>query len=54
MNYYLIEVINIETEEIVHKIPCPTRPRAERVEQGVLINMDLGKYYTKIKYVQED
>jgi hypothetical protein len=43
-----VEVVHIETEEVVKAIECNSERSAERVERGVLINMNHEDYFTRI------
>ena len=47
MNYF-VEVFDIETEEVVKSIPCATKPKADRVMQGVFINLNHSKYDARV------
>lgn len=54
MKCYFVEVFEPNTDEVVKRIQCPTKQRAERVEQGVFINLNHQKYSTRITYYQGD
>ena len=44
-----IQVVRIEDKEIVQKISCPSMSVAERVERGILINLNFEEYFVQIK-----
>ena len=43
-----VQVIETETGCVVLSIPCGDEHTAERVERGVLININHDKYHTEI------
>jgi hypothetical protein len=45
---YQVEVIDYETGECVRTVKAGTMRNAERVERGMLINMNIGRYYTQV------
>ena len=45
---YLIQVISKQTNQVVHEIPCKSYIGADRVQDGVELNMDHELYYTKL------
>jgi len=51
MNYY-VEIVKYDNEEIIKRIGPMSKKKAERVDNGVNINLNHKDYYTKI--VEED
>lgn len=47
-NNYLVQVIDKETEEVIHEVQCKSYRGAERVQDGIEINLDQENYYTKL------
>lgn len=45
---YLIQVISKQTNQVVHEIPCKSYIGADRVQDGVELNMNHELYYTKL------
>ena len=43
-----VQIIETETGRVVESIPCDGEHAAERVERGVLININHDKYHTEI------
>ena len=43
-----VEVVHFDTDEVVKRIECESERSAERVERGVLINMNLEDYFTRV------
>lgn len=43
-----VEVVSYDTGEVEHAIPCGTKRGAERVENGININLNHGRYFTRI------
>ena len=43
-----VQIIETETGRVEMSIPCGDEYTAERVERGVLININHGKYHTEI------
>ena len=43
-----VQIIETETGRVEKSIPCGGERAAERVERGVLINLNHGKYHTEI------
>lgn len=51
MRYKAIEVIDRITQEVIHTIklaPPKSMKQASRVEDGVWINLDADKFYTRL------
>ena len=47
---YTVQIIRDATGEIVREVECgDNRAKAERVERGVLINLNHAEYHTIIK-----
>jgi len=42
-----VEIRNIDTEEIINIIDCKSERSAERVEDGININLNHANYYTE-------
>jgi hypothetical protein len=42
-------VKEIEGDKIVNEFPCETDEKAEKIERGLNINLNHGKYYTEIQ-----
>lgn len=42
-----VQIIESSTGHIVRSIPCSSERAAEKVERGVLINLNHDKYHTK-------
>ena len=45
---WIVEVVDYTTDEVVKRIECTSERAAERVENGLLINMNLDQYTTQI------
>ena len=43
-----VQIIETETGRVEESIPCGGEHAAERVERGVLINLNHDKYHTEI------
>ena len=43
-----VEVVEDATQEVVKTIPCHTKREAERVERGLLINLNRERFHTSI------
>lgn len=43
-----VEVIEDDTQEVVKTIQCHTKREAERVERGLLINLNHKRFHTNI------
>ena len=43
-----VQIIETETDRVEKSIPCGDEHTAERVERGVLININHDKYHTAI------
>ena len=43
-----VQIIETETDHVEDSIPCGGEREAERVERGVLINLNHDKYHTVI------
>jgi len=48
-----IHVKSIETNEIVKTLEATTENQAERIERGLLINMDRERYFVDVVYPGE-
>jgi hypothetical protein len=52
---YFVHIIDLKTDEVVHTIKAgESEKRAERVEDGVLINLDSERFRTEIVYKQAE
>lgn len=51
-----IEVVSNTTGEVVHSVDCQGQVEywAERVERGMLINMNRDEYHTRMVYLEEN
>ncbi len=51
-----IEVVAIENGEVVHRVDCHGRDEysAEKVELGMLINMNREAYFTRMVYMDNE
>lgn len=49
-----VNIIEIDSEEVIKKLPCRSLHEAKRVEGGVNINLDHENYYTSIYDPKED
>ena len=49
-----VNIIDMNTEEVIKKLPCRNMREAIRVEGGVNINLDKLNYYTSIYNPNED
>lgn len=47
---WYVEVFNIETEEVVKSVECSSEKKAERVEDGIRINLNWDEYETRIVF----
>ena len=45
---FFVEVLDEESGEIVKRVECSSERGAERVELGMLVNMNRDKFYTRI------
>lgn len=45
---WYVEVFEIETEEVIKRVECSSERKAERVEDGILINLNWEDYDTRI------
>jgi uncharacterized FlaG/YvyC family protein len=45
---YLIQVISKQSNQVIHEIPCKSYIGADRVQDGVELNMNHELYYTKL------
>lgn len=43
-----VDVIDGSTGDVVRTIACKTERDAERVERGLLVNMNHDRYYTQV------
>ena len=50
-----IEVVHIETGNVVHRVDCRNRSQSavDKVEKGMLINMDRDRFFTRQVEVTE-
>ena len=46
---YCVEVINEETDEVEKSIECKTKRDAEKVENGLIANLNHELFYTVIR-----
>ena len=46
---YVVDVIHSETGEVVHTVEVGPARKAERVEDGMNINLDHDKFHTRIR-----
>mgnify|MGYP001606336543 CR=1 FL=1 len=52
VGYYMVDVINRETGELVRQVNAgESRSRAGRIQGGLEINLNHNLYYTKIRFV---
>lgn len=49
---YIVKVIKFENNEVVKEIPCSSERQADRVDDGLNINLDHEKFYTVIEEVE--
>jgi hypothetical protein len=53
-----IDVVAIHGGEVVHSVSCTGMNQdpyfAQRVERGMLINMNRDKYFTRMVYIEEE
>jgi len=42
-----VEVVRIETDEVIERFPGLTENVADRVERGILINLNHEEFYTR-------
>ncbi len=53
--YYVVEVLNSETDEIVKIINAgESRSRAARIRDGLKINLNKDTHYVKIRFVEDN
>ena len=46
-----VEVVDIETDEVVKTIPCGNSERtADRVSQGIDINLDHERFFSRVVF----
>lgn len=45
---FFVEVLDEDSGEIVKRVECSSEREAERVELGMLVNMNRDKFYTRI------
>ncbi len=48
MTNYFVEIVNYDTEEVVKRIECGSERRADKVDDGVNINLNHEDYFTRI------
>lgn len=48
LSTHYVEVVNARTAEVVKRMGPMDESKAERVERGVLINMNRDDYFTRI------
>lgn len=46
---YIVQIIEHRTEKVIKEIECPTERKAEKIDDGVNINLNHENYYTKIR-----
>ena len=44
---WVVEVVDINSGEVVKTIPCGSERRADRVLRGLLINMDMNRFFAR-------
>lgn len=50
MSKYVVAIVEQETEKTIKTFaPCKTEREAERLERGVLINLDTDRFYVEIR-----
>jgi len=55
MIVYVVEIVKIEGDEVIHRIPCgPGERHACKVEDGVNINLNHEEYYTRLVVIGDD
>ena len=47
MSNWTVQIVETETGAVVKEIECGDERRAERVERGVMINLNHDRFYTK-------
>jgi len=45
---YIVEIVKFKDKEVVKRINCTLERQAEKVERGVLINLNHKDFYTRI------
>lgn len=48
MNNWYVEIVDIETEEVVNRMGPFSERKAEKVEDGANINLNHERYYTRV------
>ena len=49
MTHYYVEIVEYETEQVVDRIDCgASGRRADRIDDGVNINLNHERFYTRI------
>jgi hypothetical protein len=46
---YSVKVIDYETKLVIHSVDCSSEERANKVENGININLNHDMYYTSIE-----
>ena len=46
---WFVDIICSDTDEVFESIPTDSLRKAERVEDGIMINLNHEEYYTKIR-----
>lgn len=50
---WFVEIYKYEDDELIDSIECSSERQAEKVEDGVNINLNHEEYYTLIKKYEE-
>lgn len=55
MQFTYIEVLEYDTNKVVRRIDVSSKPprTIERIEDGININLDVSRFYTRIVKVEE-
>ena len=48
MSNWIVQIVELETDDVVKEIDCGDERRAERVERGVRINLNHDRFFTKV------
>ena len=49
---HIVKIISFETEEVLKEYPCNSERQADRVDDGLNINLDHEKFFTVIEEVE--
>lgn len=44
----LVQIVNIETKAVAREFECATERQAERIEMGILHNLDHDRFFTRV------